>query len=499
MLRSLQNAVFGPPVVPVTIITGFLGSGKSTLLNYILTSPDHGLKFAVIENEVGAVSIDHQILGRQHEQTKQQANTETTNPKLATPVDPESDAPKTDDEDNNDPVLHHALTDEETMIEVTNGCICCSIRGDLVRALQNLYPRIVAKGVHGILLETTGLADPAPIIQTFFQSADISRHFRLQGVVTVVDGKHILERLEEEKPGSVVNEAVEQVAFADVILLNKMDLIANDDDEKTNKDATVQRITEALLDLNPTVRIVPTTHSRVPNLSETLLQLKGFELQRALNLDANFLTHTRKHRKDQAVSSVSCVVPGEVQIHVLQDWIQRLIASSGGNKQSGGADHTHDDGHDHSHQDHSHAKNGGGGDNLLLYRYKGILAVKGMAQKYVFQGVGMVFQGHFLPDLVWKDGEDRVCQFVFIGKHLKGPQLQRDFETCLVTEDDLRFAIGTTVQARLTPTEWQSGTVIAHWDKGNPYRIRLDTVMPDGKPHEIWAPMDINECVRAAA
>merc|ERR1719473_1458343 len=177
-LRETQ----GPQRVPVTILTGFLGSGKTTLLNHILDDPNHKLRFAIIENEFGDVGVDEKILSEK--------------------------------------------CDEE-VIEVMNGCICCTVRGDLVVALKKLHGKI--KQFDAVLIETTGLADPAPVAQTFFVDEDIQAKFTLDGIITVVDAKHIIARLDDEKPEGVENEAVEQVAFADRILLNKTDLVENDE------------------------------------------------------------------------------------------------------------------------------------------------------------------------------------------------------------------------------------------------------------------------------
>jgi G3E family GTPase len=264
-------------------------------LNHILNDTTHGMKFAVIENEFGEIGVDEKIIN------------ENVN---------------------------------EEVIEVMNGCICCTVRGDLVVALKRLYNRV--EQFDGIIIETTGLADPAPVVQTFFVDDDIKEKYSLDSVITVVDANSILDRIAEEKPEGVENESVEQICFADKILLNKTDLA---------DDAKLMKIEGEIRKLNPTTSITRCLHANVS--PKELLNINAFELDRVLDFDPEFLGEEQEHQHDSSVTSVSCRIKGNVNQTMLSRWISRLIQEDGAN----------------------------------LYRYKGILSIKGVDEKFIFQGV----------------------------------------------------------------------------------------------------------------
>jgi len=309
--------------------------------------------------------------------------------------------------------------------------------------MGSLYKRV--HQFNGVIIETTGLADPAPVCQTFFVDEDVKEMYSLDSVITVVDSKYILDRLAEEKPEGAENEAVEQVAFADKILLNKIDL---------STEEQLDKIERELKSINPTAPIQRTKDSNIS--PKDLLNLKAFDLQRVLDFDPEFLAEDAEHEHDATVSSVGVKLEGDVNMNMLECWIQRLITEDGAN----------------------------------LYRYKGIIAVKGMDRKFIFQGVGMMFSGGF-SDVKWKEDETRESRFVFIGKHLDHSMYRDGFEACK-QDTPLRFKVGDIVEANVGG--FQKGKIIQLWDEGNAYRIELQ----NAQKTNVWAPVDLDVYVREA-
>jgi G3E family GTPase len=330
--------------IPVTVLTGYLGAGKTTLLNRILTEP-HGKRFAVIVNEFGEIGIDNDLV----------------------------------------------VGADEEVFEMNNGCVCCTVRGDLIRIIDGLMKR---KGkFDAIIVETTGLADPAPVAQTFFVDEDVSERTRLDAVVTVADAKWLIQRLKDAP------EAKNQIAFADVIVLNKTDLVS---------EAELKDVEERIRVINPYAIVHRAQRSQVP--LEAVLGRNAFDLDRILEIEPAFLEegdghdhHDHDHghhhgglhhHHDEDVRSVAFKIPGDVDPEKFMPWINDLTQREG----------------------------------PKILRSKGILAFKGEPRRFVFQGVHMILDGDLQRD--WKPGEARESKVVFIGRDLDAEAIRKGFEAC---------------------------------------------------------------------
>jgi G3E family GTPase len=335
---------------PVTVLTGYLGAGKTTLLNRILTEP-HGKRYAVIVNEFGEIGIDNDLV----------------------------------------------VDADEEVFEMNNGCICCTVRGDLIRILENLKKRRTK--FDSIIIETTGLADPAPVAQTFFVDDDVKEWTRLDAVITVADAKYLTDRLADSP------EAKEQIAFADVILLNKTDLVTPDQ---------VTEVEQRIQGINPYAKTHRTQKSQIA--LDKILDRGAFDLDRILTLEPHFLNtedhhhhdhdhghhhdHDHhppalKHYHDETVGSFSVSTEKPLRGEKFMDWVQAVSA-------------TH-------------------GQNLL--RWKGILNFAGEEKRFVFQAVHMIMDGDLQRP--WKPDEARISRLVFIGLDLPKEELKKGFEACI--------------------------------------------------------------------
>ncbi len=336
--------------IPVTVLTGYLGAGKTTLLNRILSEP-HGQKYAVIVNEFGEIGIDNDLV----------------------------------------------VGADEEVFEMNNGCVCCTVRGDLIRIIEGLMRR---KGkFDAIIVETTGLADPGPVAQTFFVDENVANKTKLDAVVTVADAKWLKDRLRDAP------EAKNQIAFADVILINKTDLVSADE---------LREVEARIRGINPYARLHRTERAQIP-LTEVLGR-NAFDLERILDIEPQFLEaddhghghdHAHgdghhhdhhggglKHYHDEEMQSVSLKTEKPIDPGKFFPWVQDLVATEGPN----------------------------------ILRAKGILAFKDDPQRFVFQGVHMVLDGdHQRP---WKDGEKRESRIVFIGRNLPEDRIRQGFAGC---------------------------------------------------------------------
>jgi len=345
------------PKVPVTILTGFLGAGKTTLLNHIL-SANHGKKIGVIENEFGAVSIDDKLLKQGQKRSS-----------------------------------------EEVVIEMKNGCICCTVRADLTTALADMFKG--GREFDSIIIETTGMADPAPVIQTFCVDEFASTYLELDACITVVDAKHIVSHIDDKeyqagadgKEPEFENESVEQIAFADRILLNKTDLV---------KPEEIDVIKGRIKEINKTVEIIPCCLKDKLTIDlDRILGIKAFDLEAILKMEPTFLEQDgADHVHNPNVNSFTMKYEGDVDMGELNKWLSSVIQQ-----------HQQD-----------------------IFRMKGILAIKGIPEKFVFQGVHMIF--NCSPSDEWKKDEKRENVLVFIGRKMKDLEktFREGFEQCLVNK-----------------------------------------------------------------
>jgi len=321
--------------IPVSIIAGFLGAGKTTLLNNIL-SEDHGKKIAVLVNEFGEIGIDHALI----------------------------------------------VASSDQVIELANGCICCSIRGDLVLAIDQLLKR--RDNFEYLLVETTGLADPAPVAQTFLADERMLSIFRLDGVITLIDSMHFCDLLEGKLSAENADTAIKQIAFADRIVVNKIDLVS---------ESVVDNVLARIRAINANAVVLKTSYGNIDHVS--LLNIEGFSLESVEAADPAFLTREyHDHLGD--TQSIGMRLEQPIDIQLLNIWLRWLLTDP----------------------------------DMQIYRMKGVVDVGHEHERYVFQGVQQLFTSR--PEGSWPTDEKPSSMITIIGRNLNGDLIRERLETCVL-------------------------------------------------------------------
>jgi len=395
--------------LPVVVLTGYLGAGKTTFLNYVLKE-QRDKKLAVIENEIGEVSVDDALVEQRPDDTA------------------------------------------EELIVLDNGCICCTIRGDLQKALQDLAQKQAAGAIKldGVLIELTGAADPAPVVQTFFMDNLVRQAFYVDNVIALVDAKHCLEKLDESKGDpQEKGTACAQIAFSSTVLLNKTDLV---------DEATISECEKRLTEVNRVVDIIRCQQARVP--LDRLFNVNAFDLAKVLDeqyMDEQEFYEFYKPKMDRSISNVGVQFQGAIVMCKFQHLLDNLLG------------------------DEESAKD--------FLRIKGVLNVQGSDDMFVLQCVHMLKTQNFARPWADKQRENRI---IFIGRGMQQRRKELTDAVMACVAKPLRFDVGDEVQARVEKG-YTLGKVIKQWDELNAYRIRLR-----GEGREVWAPADEDVFIKAS-
>lgn len=327
-MSNFTNEVM-PKKIPVTVITGFLGAGKTTLVNHLLK---HGAseEIGVIVNEFGEMGIDGELI----------------------------------------------LANEEVLIEIRNGCVCCTVRTDLVAGVKAMLSRDGVR-LDRLIIETSGLADPAPVLQTFLADADVIDKVELESVVTIIDAENVRRQFGDDI-------AREQIAFADLILLNKIDLM---------EPPQLAQLERELRAINPTAEVMATLNAAAP--ADALLGRQRFSLPNLLAIEPGILEDEHEHEHDQSITSCAVATDTPLDPILFNRWVNQLVQQHG--------------------QD--------------LMRMKGVLHFEGEARRFNFHSVHMLLDAR--PGKRWGGNEKRSSRFVFIGRHLDSAALQNGFLNCV--------------------------------------------------------------------